>query len=170
MTGQDRFSVANQSDPATTPAAPLRIRRAEMPDLPALVTIEQACFAIPWSEQSLKSDLESDTAHLWVAEQAGQVIGYIACYQGGDVAQINNLAVLPDARRRGTGRLLIEALLDWAVSVGVTAVDLEVRPSNQAARSLYETCGFEVVGRRPGYYADNGEDANIMLKKLSGNL
>lgn len=169
MIKPDQSSLAGQTGEPTAPELPIRVRRAENCDLPALVLIERTCFAIPWSEQSLKSDLASATAHLWVAEQAGQVVGYIACYQGGDIAQINNLAVLPEARRQGTGRLLIEALLNWASTAGITAVDLEVRPSNQAARSLYEACGFEVVGRRPRYYADNGEDANIMLKKISEN-
>ncbi len=151
------------------------IRRAALDDLFDLVLIEQSCFAIPWSEQSLKADLEnSSTAFLWVAEvlsasdkgAAPAVVGYIACYKAADLAQINNLAVLPGARQRGIGSRLLTALLDWAAVSGVTAVDLEVRPSNLAAIAVYKRAGFTIVGKRPHYYEDNGEDANIMLKKI----
>ncbi len=144
------------------------IRRAGLDDLSALVAIEQQCFAIPWSERSLQKDLEnSPPAFLWVAEQTAAVVGYIACYRGGDVAQINNLAVLPEARQQGVGRMLIETLLAWAVVEKISAVDLEVRPSNLTAVTLYVKCGFEKVGLRPRYYEDTGEDAIIMLKNIS---
>lgn len=147
----------------------MKIRAATLQDLPALVAIEQACFAIPWSEQSLRADLlSSPPAFLWVAvESDQQITGYIACYRGGDHIQINNLAVLPPYRHQGIGRLLIESLFAWARSESIQSADLEVRPSNHPAKLLYEACGFKEVGRRPRYYEDNGEDAIIMLKNLS---
>ena len=163
------------------PEAAVLIRPATPADLQALVAIEQRCFAIPWSEQSIRADLANPaTAWYWVAEMISGgdidqgiddiptgVVGYIACYVAADIAQINNLAVLPTARHHGIGGKLLAALLDQAKSSGVTAVDLEVRPSNQPAIALYSRAGFTVVGKRPRYYEDNGEDANIMLKKLT---
>jgi ribosomal-protein-alanine N-acetyltransferase len=157
------------------------IRRSTPDDLQALVAIEQSCFAIPWSEQSIRADLANpSTAWYWIAELApggvvagaadgdvGEVVGYVACYVAADIVQINNLAVLPAARQRGIGAKLLSALLDLAAASGVTAVDLEVRPSNQPAIALYMRAGFTVVGKRPHYYEDNGEDANIMLKKIT---
>lgn len=148
--------------------SPIVVRRATLADLQALVDLERRCFAIPWSEKSIQADLMNpSTAYYWVAEQpGGPVIGYIACYRALDQAQINNLAVAPEARRLGVGGMLLSALLDWATVSGLAGVDLEVRPSNQPAIALYTRAGFSIVGKRRGYYADNGEDANIMLKKL----
>ncbi|MDD2534677.1 MAG: ribosomal protein S18-alanine N-acetyltransferase [Eubacteriales bacterium] len=150
------------------------IRSATLADLPALILIENASFTIPWSEQSLRIDLEnSPPAYLWVAQicpidrSEPEIVGYIACYLGGDHVQINNIAVLPHFRGSGIGRKLLEALLSWASQIDVADIDLEVRPSNAPAIALYSDVGFNIVGRRPHYYADNDEDANIMLKKLT---
>ena len=78
-------------------------------------------------------------------------------------AEILTLAVQPEARRQGLGRLLVQELI--AQATGAERVFLEVAESNQAARALYAGCGFEEIGRRPGYYAysDGGaEDALVM--------
>jgi ribosomal-protein-alanine N-acetyltransferase len=146
----------------------MTIRPATPADLQSLVCLEQACFAIPWSEQSLAADLGNPSlAHYFVAElENGEIAGSIACYTAADTAQITNLAVRPQNRRQGIGRRLLAALLDWARQNGIRTVDLEVRVSNEPAIRLYEEAGFVTVGRRPHYYADNAEDANIMLKKF----
>ena len=144
------------------------IRQACQADLMAISRIEQACFAIPWSEDSLRSDLaRPEIARLWVADSITHgVVGYIACYKAADTAQINNLAVLPGFRCLGIGQRLLEKLLDWALSSHISTVDLEVRPSNRSAIHLYAKAGFSVVGIRRGYYANNQEDAHIMLKNI----
>jgi len=143
-------------------------RPAGTADLPALVTIEQACFAIPWSEESLRQDLENNPAAriLVAASTDGQLAGYAAYWAVADEAQINNIAVLPAYRRRGLGLKLLESLIQKARSENLRQLFLEVRASNLPARRLYESCGFQIVGCRHGYYTDNGEDAIIMLKKI----
>jgi len=144
------------------------IRPVRTDDLAGLVRLEQTCFAIPWSEQSLRSDLENPSvAHFWVADSTtAGIIGYIACYRAADTVQINNLAVLPDFRRQGIGEHLLSALLEWAQASQITTVDLEVRCSNESAIGLYQKMGFAKVGVRRAYYSDNNEDANIMLKNI----
>lgn len=156
-----------QADPGE--AGTVRIRTALLEDLPDLVKLEQACFAIPWSRESLRADLENPAiAHYWVAETPRQgIVGYVACYRALDTAQINNLAVSPACRHQGIGQALLEALLAWATEHRIGTLDLEVRPSNAAAIHLYQKMGFIQVGVRRAYYADNNEDANIMLKNLS---
>ena len=52
--------------------------------------------------------------------------------------------------------------------MGARYLTLEVRPSNEPALKLYGELGFEVVGVRPRYYSDNGEDALVMVKPLDG--
>jgi [ribosomal protein S18]-alanine N-acetyltransferase len=146
----------------------LTIRAGRLADLARLVSLEQACFAVPWSEDSLRRDLaENPAARILVAEMPdGSLAGYAAYWSVLGEGQINNIAVAPDWRRLGVGRRLLLALVSQAVDEGLRLLTLEVRPGNLAARQLYESVDFQEVGRRAGYYADNGEDAIIMLKYL----
>jgi len=79
-------------------------------------------------------------------------------------AHITILAVHPDYRRRGLGRLLLYALLREARKHQLERATLEVKPSNQAALSLYHKFGFTEAGRRLKYYKDTGEDALVLWR------
>lgn len=144
------------------------VRSAVPADLPGLVSLEQACFAIPWSEESLRYDLcDHPAAHYFVADAPdGSLAGYAAFWQALDEAQITNVAVAPAWRRRGLGRLLLQALIGKASELALETLFLEVRSSNRPAIALYESAGFKSVGLRRAYYSDNGEDAIIMLKNI----
>lgn len=146
-----------------------QVRRADLSDLPGLVSLELACFAIPWSEDSLRHDLENNPSarYLVATRPGGGLAGYAACWVVTDEGQVTNISVMPEFRRHGLGRQLLEALIRMAVNENLHQLVLEVRTGNTAARRLYESCGFQPVGLRRGYYEDNGEDAIIMLKKLS---
>ena len=72
----------------------------------------------------------------------------------------------PAQRGLGLGRQLISAWLSWAAGEGATEALLEVRASNRAALKLYGGCGFQVQGRRPGYYRNPEEDAILMRLRL----
>jgi ribosomal-protein-alanine N-acetyltransferase len=90
------------------------------------------------------------------------VVGYGGLWLMVDEAHISTIATHPDWRRRGIGELLLLAMIDGAAEIGANIVTLEVRVSNVAAQTLYRKYGFEIAGRRKGYYSDNGEDALIM--------
>jgi ribosomal-protein-alanine N-acetyltransferase len=79
-----------------------------------------------------------------------------------DDAHVTTISVHPEWRRRGIARQLMLGLAEVAANVGARRMTLEVRPSNAAALALYGDLGFEVAGRRPGYYSDDGEDALVM--------
>ena len=79
-------------------------------------------------------------------------------------AHITILAVHPDYQRQGLGKFLLYALLRDAKRRQLEWATLEVKPSNQAALSLYQKFGFKEVGRRPKYYKDTGEDALILWR------
>ena len=81
-------------------------------------------------------------------------------------ADITNVAVKENARRKGVAGLLLQEAKQIALKEGVMAFTLEVRVSNQAAIRLYEKHGFHSVGRRPGFYEDPKEDALIMWDNL----
>ena len=105
---------------------------------------------------------------LWlVAEEDGRVIGYVGSQSVPPEADVMNLAVAPDCRKKGIGRALMTALIAQLRSRGVTALFLEVRVGNLPAQSLYQSLGFVEVGRRPKYYVNPIEDALILRKELT---
>lgn len=136
-------------------------------DLDELAALEKACFAVPWSRASLAQELSNPLAVYLIVRQEGVIAAYIGCWIIMDEAHFTNLAVSPLYRRQGIAWELLQYLLVVLKQRGVKSATLEVRVSNQAARSLYEKIGFKEAGIRPGYYADNGEDALIMwLERL----
>jgi ribosomal-protein-alanine N-acetyltransferase len=136
-------------------------------DLARVAQIERASFASPWSREQFENELFHNR---WsvdrVIELDGRVVGYSVVWEVAGERSINNVAVDPACRRGGLGRRLVRDALDRARESGCHRVTLEVRPSNVAARKLYESMGFREVGRRPGYYRVEAEDAIVMAVSL----
>lgn len=131
-----------------------------------IVAIERACFADPWSQRQFEQELSNELAHYVVALMNDQVVGYGGVWSISGEGNITNIAVHPDFRKRGIGQAVVERLISYAQELGLEFLTLEVRESNQGAISLYRKNGFEQVGARKGYYADNGETALLMTKYL----
>lgn len=144
----------------------MRIRKLVLEDAPAIAELEKRCFSDPWSEKSIASEVHNPLAYWLVAEDGGEILGYIGSQSVLDAADVMNLAVSPDHRRKGIGEKLIKALTRHLQEHGVIALLLEVRVSNAPAISLYEKLGFVQVGRRPRYYTNPREDALILRKEL----
>ena len=136
-------------------------------DLDELVAIERMSFTLPWSRGAFLYEMEQNrVARCWVLREAEHVIGYVCLWEIGDEVHVTNIAVHPEARRRGLGRTLLSNVLDDARQRRLRVVGLEVRPSNHEALGMYDSFGFKVVGRRKGYYYDTGEDALVMELQL----
>ena len=160
----------------TVASKPLHIRRAVRADLGAMLRIEHASFADPWTVDSLATALSLDRMRVLVAESsergrerggaAPEVLGYVVALVLGPEAEIADLAVAPEARRQGIGRALLSGALAELKAAMVRTVYLEVRESNRAARTLYEAYGFESVGRRRGYYRSPVEDALVLKREV----
>lgn len=133
--------------------------------LPALAEIERACFHVPWSENALRKELGKGL--FLVAEDENQTVcGYVGCQTVLDEGYITNVAVSPDFRRQGIGRLLIQTLTERAQQAQLAFVTLEVRASNDPAIALYTAAGYEPVGRRKNFYRSPTEDAILMTLQL----
>jgi ribosomal-protein-alanine N-acetyltransferase len=132
-------------------------------DLDAVMRMERLCFETPWSRWAYATELQSPLSRYLVLELAGEIIGYIGMKQVVDEAHVMTLATHPDHRRRGYARRLIRAGIE--ACPGASYVYLEVRQSNQSARRLYESLGFEAVGVRRKYY-EGREDAVLMTLNL----
>jgi ribosomal-protein-alanine N-acetyltransferase len=148
--------------------ATLVIRPADESDIPDVIRIERASFADPWSAESFVSSLDLGRMRFLVAEEAGdsKLLGYVIALVLSDEAEIADLAVATDARRRGIGGLLLDRMTELVMQQGVRWMYLEVRESNVAARALYESRSFIQVGRRKGYYRHPSEDALLLKRDL----
>ena len=130
-----------------------------------IAALEEICFADPWSEQSIASELKSAWSYWLVAQEADRVVGYVGSQSAIDEADIMNVAVHPDYRRQGIAEKLINSLVEELKNRGIHALLLEVRASNAPAIALYEKLGFQQVGLRKNYYRNPKEDARILRKE-----
>lgn len=143
-----------------------RIRPAIPADAERLLPIEQRCFSDPWSVAAFEETLRPPHGLGLVAERAGLVKGYLVARAIAGEGEILNLAVAPDARRRGLGDQLLGAGIAALAAAEVREIFLEVRERNQAALQLYQRRGFRPIGVRAGYYRNPVEDAIVLRLAL----
>ncbi len=171
------------------------IREAGPEDAERIHQVEETCFPIPWSLQSISKDLTCNPMALYLviektdlpgrgtektqdtegvrdkdpapddAARPRPLAGYIGMWIIGDEIHINNVSVMPEERGRGLGGMLIEEMLQRMPALGASVCTLEVRANNEPAIRLYEKYGFMKEGIRPGYYEDDGTDAIIMWRR-----
>lgn len=137
----------------------------ELRHIPQIARLEKICFSQPWSENSLAMELSEPAAHFLVAEDAGEVLGYIGGIET-DGCYITNVAVFPEFRDKGIGAALLRELEKDASERKREFITLEVRKSNSDAIRLYARLGYENVGERKNFYVEPAENAVIMTKRL----
>lgn len=141
----------------------MTVRRATIEDAKEIFAIEMKCFSVPWSLDSIETELVNEDKKLYyVIEDANGVVGYAGAWLVYDEGQITNIAIRPSARRQGFGAKLTSALIEECFKRGMHEIFLEVRISNLSALSLYRQLGFTVKGMRKNYYSEPKEDAYIM--------
>lgn len=132
-------------------------------DVDAIVVIEREIYAHPWTAGNFRDSLQAGYS-CWVMECIGYLAGYGVLMLGVDEAHLLNLSVAADWQRRGLGRTLLQHLVRIARDCEAERMFLEVRPSNDAARSLYADAGFRALHVRRNYYpADAGREDAILM-------
>ena len=144
----------------------MKIRRATLSDLDGIYTIEKSSFSTPWSRDSMEQDLSNPVATYLVAEEEGQIRGYVGVWQVVDEGQITNVAVDKEYRGQGIGARLVESLVNHAKSNNLHILLLEVRQSNLPAQKVYSNKGFNQIAVRKNYYQHPKEDAIIMSLEI----
>jgi [ribosomal protein S18]-alanine N-acetyltransferase len=143
----------------------MQVRRLVYSDLPAVLSIERRVFETPWSLAMFVLELSKPSGICLALTDGDRLSGYLVCSRYADVWHLMNIAVVPERRRQGIARRLLERLFDEA---GPDArYTLEVRTSNHGAIAMYEQLGFRRAGHRRRYYHDNGEDALIMWLEVT---
>ena len=131
----------------------------------SIAELEKLCFSAPWDEASVAGELSNELSLWLVALDGDEVVGYVGSQSVMGEADVMNIAVSPQYRRRGIAETLIHELVSLLKEKEVCSLTLEVRASNDAAKSMYDKLGFRQVGRRPGYYVRPKEDALILRKE-----
>lgn len=148
-------------------ADPFRIRAARKADARPLGALEPRCFSDPWPVDAFREVLGSAAVHAFVVEAGeGELVGYLVGWVVADEAEILNLGVAPEWRRRGVGRALVREALERYRALGARQIFLDVRESNEAALRLYQAQGFSRIGRRRRYYRRPVEDALVLRAGL----
>lgn len=135
-----------------------------------MAALHAACFTTPrpWTAQEFADLLTSPTVFA-LTEHGGFLLGRVVAGE----AELLTLAVSPHARRKGTGRRLVQRFLAHAASAKAESAFLEVAATNHPAQALYLASGFAQAGKRRGYYpAPDGtsDDALILIFAFPQNL
>jgi len=159
-----------QPDATEGQALAIRLRPMEAADLDEVMRIENLAFRHPWSVDLFRRELTHPWSTLLVAEAPGfegaRMLGFVVFWLVHDEIHILNICTDPAARRLGVAKTLLRECLSQGKQKGAALATLEVRRSNTAAIRLYESFSFRQVGIRPKYYAEDNEDAIVMLLDL----
>ena len=145
------------------------IRRARPSDALRVAALEEANLgpdAWPFGFVAKGVASEVPTTQWWVAEREGRLLGHAVVSVVADVAELQRISVVTDARRTGVAGELLGAVVAVSVAEGAERMLVEVREDNEGARAFYAAHGFAELDRRPRYYAD-GATAVVMERWLS---
>lgn len=103
----------------------------------------------------LDEDAARDPAGIFVAEQDGEVVGYITTWQDREagIGHIPNVAIAASFRGQGLGRQLIEHALSHFRASGLSHAKIETLVQNQVGNHLYRSLGFREVARQIHFVA-----------------
>ena len=147
---------------------PVIVATMDRADIDAVMEIERLSFRSPWSREAISEELDRSWARVDVVRDTtgGEIVAFANYWLVADELHILNIATHPQLRRRGHATRLLAHMIDVARAVPCRLVTLEVRRSNTAAQRLYRRFAFRAVGVRPNYYAEDQEDAIVMLLEL----
>lgn len=135
--------------------------------LDRIAQIEALCFSTPWSRKSFADSMANDNViSLFTAIVDNEIAGYICLFHLFEEGELLNIAVSPDYRKRGIGQELINKMLELFKQKNVTRITLEVRESNDSAKSLYLKNDFKPIGIRKNYYTSPTENGIVMEKNI----
>jgi len=165
------------------------LRSMTLDDIDNVVELDRLSFPTPWPARTYRYELMDNNRSMmqvleptngleqaysrnglfgWLDQVRGihriapDLAGYSGMWHVGDEAHVSTIAVHPNWRGLKLGELLLWSMARRAITSEARLLTLEVRVSNHLAQNLYRKYGFEIMGRRKGYYHDNGEDAYMM--------
>lgn len=165
-----RVSQAERERAQREKEAEIIVRELKVEDSAAVAEMEQQIFSDPWSEKSVMETVQQKQSVCFAAEKAGHLLGYLLAYHAADEAEIARIAVQKEARRQGAAGKLMQAFEHYCEEHKMEKLLLDVRESNEAARSFYTKNGFVEDGIRQGFYTNPSEDAVLMSRQLGADV
>jgi len=165
-----RVSQAERERAQREKEAEIIVRELKVEDSAAVAEMEQQIFSDSWSEKSVLETVQQKQSVCFAAEKAGHILGYLLVYHAADEAEIARIAVQKEARRQGAAGKLMQALEHYCEEHKMEKLLLDVRESNEAARSFYTKNGFVEDGIRQGFYTNPSEDAVLMSRQLGADV
>lgn len=132
--------------------------------IPEIVALDQICLGGFWSAAAYLAEIEREQGQMLILSSQTRILGYVCAWSVLEEAHLIMLVVAPNDRRRGLGKALVWAILNWAKNHGSEWVTLEVRESNLGAIKLYQFFGFNILGERRNYYQNPPENALILWR------
>ena len=136
------------------------IRKMEIADIPAVLSLQNALAFQDWSESVFASEIKAPYGYAIVYQDGDQIIGYAVFHLMGEDSELLSIAVSESAQHKGIGGQLLESGLSQLDLDRQDRCFLEVREKNTKARRFYEKHGFTLFGIRKKYYSD-GENAAL---------
>ncbi|XTZ11205.1 MAG: ribosomal protein S18-alanine N-acetyltransferase [cyanobacterium endosymbiont of Rhopalodia yunnanensis] len=144
---------------------PILLHTPHYDQLTQLVELDRICLGGLWTKKGYQRELDNPNSRLLVLSiEFGSIIGCGCFWAILEEAHIVLLMIHPDYQGQGLGQLLLYSLLKEATNCNLERVTLEVQVSNQSALAVYKKIGFQLAGRRKGYYQKTGEDALILWR------
>ena len=134
-------------------------------DAAALAALHTDSFNRGWSEHEFEQLLTDRNVVIERLVSGRKTVGFILSRRAADEAEILSVAVARTWQGRGHSRAMLDLHLRRLAGLGSRAVFLEVDENNTPARKLYARAGFREVGKRPGYYAQSGGKAALVLRR-----
>ena len=141
-------------------------RCANEKDLQQIFQIEQDVMPNPWTLKSFEAAYSSDSSLIIVADDDNRICGFSIVYITAPESELPDIVVRKECQGQGIGRALLTHTVEQLRLKEVDTVFLEVRASNERAKALYESFGFEKIGTRKYFYSNPVEDAICMRKDI----
>ena len=142
------------------------IRKANLDDVEAIVSLDQEVLQTNWHEKLYAESIVLKDTQSLVLDHEGRLIGFLIYRNIGGDLEIIQLALNKEYQRQGLASMMIDYMIQDAQSSTIDFIYLEVEMDNLPAFNLYKKYGFEAIHQRKNYYGQ-GQNAIVMRKEMS---
>ena len=157
----------------TTKPISISFKKFRQNEIETIASIESGSSEFPWAKNQLSKSISNPNNLCYAVSVKSQIVGYIIAMPSADSADILNITIHKDFKRKGYGSSLLDYLTKELIEKDIKTIFLEVRRGNFAAISLYSSLSFKEISVRKNYYTKNSnqlsrrEDGIIMCLELS---
>tara|TARA_Y100000739_G_scaffold223170_1_gene225646 strand:+ start:275 stop:760 length:486 start_codon:yes stop_codon:yes gene_type:complete len=157
----------------TTKPISISFKKFRQNEIETIASIESGSSEFPWAKNQLSKSISNPNNLCYAVSVKSQIVGYVIAMLSADSADILNITIHKDFKRKGYGSSLLDYLTKELIEKDIKTIFLEVRRGNFAAISLYSSLGYKEISVRKNYYTKNSnqlsrrEDGIIMCLELS---